>query len=128
MKEFFVQRSCVACHTSRYRSVVAAEVSRRADSAKDNVHDPARRLTPAATNEVAGNLDLDAYGEWVSVEDQGKLPGTYVRLAADERARFGHKPPGWDSWGYLNASRYVRRFQSRRSLLIWKVHARRLDG
>src|SRR5262249_11103443 len=27
-----------------------------------------------------------------------------------------------------NASRYVRMFQSRRSLLIWKVHGKRLDG
>ncbi|MCE9563579.1 MAG: hypothetical protein K8U57_16175 [Planctomycetes bacterium] len=33
-----------------------------------------------------------------------------------------------DSWGYPNASRYVRKFQSRRSLLVWKIYGERLDG
>ena len=32
------------------------------------------------------------------------------------------------SWRNANASRYVRMFQSRRSLLIWKVFGRRTDG
>jgi hypothetical protein len=93
-----LQRSCVACHTS---------------------HDG---KTPA------GKLDLDADAEMVSFEHEGKFPGTFYRLAADERARFGHKPPGWDSWGYPNASRYIRMFQSRRSLLVWKIFGERLDG
>ncbi|HUE75036.1 MAG TPA: hypothetical protein VMP01_29480, partial [Pirellulaceae bacterium] len=75
----------------------------------------------------AGNLDLDADGERVKTE-QEELPGTYYRLAADEKAKFGHKPVGWDSWGSPNASRYVRKLQSRRSLLMWKVFGRRLDG
>src|SRR5262249_51067262 len=30
--------------------------------------------------------------------------------------------------GYPNASRYVRKFQSRRSLLVWKIFGERLDG
>jgi hypothetical protein len=93
-----LQRSCVACHTS-----------------KDG-------KTPA------GKLDLDADHEPVQVENQGKFPGTYYRLAMDERAKFGHKPPGLDSWGTPNASRYIRKFQSRRSLLMWKIHGERLDG
>jgi hypothetical protein len=76
----------------------------------------------------AGNLVLDADDEPVSVENKGKLPGTYARLAQDERARFGHKPVGYDSWGYPNASRYVRKMQSRRSLLVWKIFGKRLDG
>ncbi len=77
----------------------------------------------------AGNLNLDADGDLVSLENEGKFPGTYYRLAADERGKFGHKPPaGWDSWGYPNASRYVRKFQSRRSLLVWKIYGERLDG
>src|SRR5262249_50146664 len=63
--------------------------------------------------EPAGKLDLDADGELVQVENQGKLPGTYVRLALDQRAQFGIKPVGWTSWGNPNASRYVRKFQSR---------------
>jgi hypothetical protein len=78
--------------------------------------------------EPAGKLVLDADGERVSVENQGRFPGTYYRLAMDERAKFGYKPVGWDSWGYPQASRYVRMFQSRRSLLIWKVYGKRLDG
>ena len=32
------------------------------------------------------------------------------------------------SWGYPNASRYIRKFQSRRSLLVWKIFGERLDG
>lgn len=76
----------------------------------------------------AGNLRLDADQEVVSAEQVGNLPGTYYRLAHDERARFGHKPIGWDSWGTMNASRYIRKFQSRRSLLVWKIYGKRLDG
>jgi hypothetical protein len=46
----------------------------------------------------------------------------------DNHAKYGHKPVGYDSWGYPNASRTVRMLQSRRSLLIWKVFGKRLDG
>ncbi len=76
----------------------------------------------------AGNLVLDADDEKVRVENRGSFPGTYARLALDGRAKFGHKPLGYDSWGYPQASRYVRMLQSRRSLLIWKVFGKRLDG
>jgi hypothetical protein len=75
----------------------------------------------------AGNLDLDADDVLVQTE-QATLPGTYFRLAADDRAQFGHKPIGYDSWGYPQASRYVRKFQARRSLLVWKLFGSRLDG
>jgi hypothetical protein len=78
--------------------------------------------------EPAGELDLDADDELVQYEHHGKFPGTYYRLALDEKAKYGYKPAGWDSWGYPNASRYVRKFQSRRSLLVWKIFGRRLDG
>jgi hypothetical protein len=91
-------RSCAGCHT-----------------AKDG-------------QEPKGNLNLDADDELVQHEQHGKFPGTYYRLALDERGKFGHRPPGWDSWGYPNASRYVRKFQARRSLLVWKVFGDRLDG
>jgi hypothetical protein len=93
-----LERSCVACHTAR------------------------------RGKEPAGNLNLDADDELVPTEQAGKVPGTYYRLAMDERAKFGHKPIGYDSWGYPNASRYVRMLQSRRSLLTWKVFGERLDG
>jgi hypothetical protein len=96
--EPILQRSCAACHTAR------------------------------DGKEPAGNLNLDADDEPVQTEQAGKVPGTYYRLAMDERAKFGHKPVGYDSWGYPNASRYVRMFQSRRSLLVWKVFGERLDG
>jgi hypothetical protein len=93
-----LQRSCVACHTSK------------------------------GDKSPAGNLDLDADDQMVQRESDGNFPGTYLRLAADERAKFGHKPVGWDSWGGPNASRYIRMFQSRRSLLVWKIFGERLDG
>jgi hypothetical protein len=55
--------------------------------------------------------------------------GTYTRLASDSSADFGIKPViSNGSWRQTNASRYVRKFQSRRSLLIWKIFGRRLDG
>src|SRR5271163_1478093 len=57
------------------------------------------------------------------------MPGTYYRLALDRDAKFGHKPVIHNgSWRQTNASRYVRMFQSRRSLLTWKVFGRRTDG
>jgi hypothetical protein len=70
-----------------------------------------------------GNLDLDD-----PTPVQG-LPGDYYRLAADSEARFGHPPLTMPyGWRQTNASRYVRAFQSRRSLLAWKVFGERLDG
>jgi hypothetical protein len=63
---------------------------------------------------------------------QGGLPGDYARLASDSGARWGYPPVvrvGADPvWRQTNASRYVRSFQSRRSLLIWKLFGARLDG
>ena len=57
------------------------------------------------------------------------LPGDYKRLAADPEARWG-RPPVTERkrWMGTNASRYLRPFQSRRSLLVWKIFGRRLDG
>lgn len=58
-----------------------------------------------------------------------RVPGTYFRLALDREAKFGHKPVIHNgSWRQTNASRYVRMFQSRRSLLTWKIFGQRLDG
>ena len=74
-----------------------------------------------------GNLVLDDLASYDGV------PGDYARLADDVDARWGYPPiASWDgnrgTWRQTNASRYVRRFQSRRSLLVWKVFGRRLDG
>ena len=94
-----LKRSCVACHTS-----------------KDG-------------KSPAGNLNLDADADVVNVPHVGGFPGSYFRLAVDKSAKFGHKPVIHNgSWRQTNASRYIRKFQSRRSLLIWKVYGKRLDG
>jgi hypothetical protein len=70
-----------------------------------------------------GNLVLDDYAE------VGGLPGDYVRLANDDNAQFGYPPViANDSWRQTNASRYIRAFQSRRSMLMWKLFGQRLDG
>jgi hypothetical protein len=55
------------------------------------------------------------------------VPGTYFRLALDHGGKFGHKSPV-GNWSHPQASRYVRMFQARRSLLIWKIFGKRLDG
>ena len=57
------------------------------------------------------------------------LPGDYKRLADDRDADWGHPPVIPNGiWRQTNASRYVRMFQSRRSLLTWKIFGQRLDG
>ncbi|MFN8060340.1 MAG: hypothetical protein U0Q12_14380 [Vicinamibacterales bacterium] len=98
-----LQRSCIGCHT------------------KANPTPP-------------GNLVLDDYTMFTIPEARfnggsNQAPGDYMRLAADDTAQWGYKPviPN-GTWRQSNASRYVRKFQSRRSLLIWKLFGRRLDG
>jgi hypothetical protein len=64
----------------------------------------------------AGGLNLDddtmVEGPRWDLGNAGPLPATYNTLA-------GH---------YIGTTKYVRGFQSRRSLLIWKVYGERLDG
>ena len=74
----------------------------------------------------AGALVLDDQ-KIVDLPNADDVPGTYYRLAMDYAGRFG-RPPLIGSWRNGNASRYVRMFQSRRSLLIWKIFGRRTDG
>lgn len=107
-------RSCVACHTKN-------------------------------DTKPAGNLVLDddglmtkIVGGWMANVEQGQaLPGTYVRLALDngrgdgggKSTRLGYNPVGMsNTWPYPMASRYIWMLQSRRSLLVWKVFGKRLDG
>jgi hypothetical protein len=94
-------RSCVACH------------SKRSDS-------------------PPGGLVLDDDDNTIE-----GLPGTYFRLAADERANFAPRQVQVRGDGSLVvrehfhrdfASYYVWKFQSRRSLIAWKVYGQRLDG
>jgi hypothetical protein len=98
-----LDRSCVACHTRQWEK-------------------------------PAGNLVLDDYAPVTTQNPAGlgfsvTVPGTYARLAADAQGKFGgHKPLNRHGWTDLSASRYVRQMQSRRSLLIWTVYGKRLDG
>ncbi len=75
------------------------------------------------TSQNAGNLNLND----LSMDDN--LPGDYRRLADDATAQFGYPSVISNSqWRQTNASRYIRMFQSRRSLLTWKIYGARLDG
>jgi hypothetical protein len=100
-------RSCVACHTRSWEK-------------------------------PAGELVLDDDDTIID-----GLPGTYFRLAHDngqpagqgKKVQFGPKPVGWihevpllKSYTRTQASRYIRKMQSRRSLLVWKIFGKRLDG
>jgi hypothetical protein len=64
----------------------------------------------------AGNLALDddrpVPGPRWDLGNAGPVPATYNKLAGN----------------YLGITRYVRGFQARRSLLIWKIYGKRLDG
>ncbi len=81
------------------------------------------------TATAAGNLVLDQLTSVPGTNGRPALPGDYARLAADQNANWGYPPIiGNRTWRQTNASRYVRMFQSRRSLLIWKIFGRRLDG
>jgi hypothetical protein len=94
-----LNRSCVACHNKKME-------------------------------EQAGRLALDDDAP-VKMGSEKALPETYARLAADhgEKSRWGYPPLIKNgSWRNQNASRYVRKFQSRRSLLVWKIYDRRTDG
>ncbi|MDA0589600.1 MAG: hypothetical protein O2820_15805 [Planctomycetota bacterium] len=75
--------------------------------------------------------DGDAKAGLVLDDDEivGGFENTYHRLANDSRATYGRKPVIKNGqWRQTNASRYIRQFQSRRSLLTWKVYGKRLDG
>jgi uncharacterized repeat protein (TIGR02543 family) len=54
---------------------------------------------------------------------------TYNRIAWDTSAQYGRAPViSSKTWRQTNASRYIRSYQSRRSLLMWKILGQRLDG
>lgn len=94
------ERSCVACHTHK-------------------------------APEPAGGLVLDddamgmhpAFGE--DAVREVPVPQTYFRLATWKRYT---QPPAGAMATPNAASPYITKFQSRRSLLAWKIFGRRLDG
>jgi hypothetical protein len=95
-----LDRSCVACHTHK-------------------VAKPAGNLV----------LDDDAKGTVLAFgHDSGPavpVPAAYFRMAGYNYSDPKHPLTGY---GPDSATRYIRKFQSRRSLLIWKVYGRRTDG
>jgi len=45
-------------------------------------------------------------------------------VAADERAKFGHKRSAGIA-GLAERLAYIRKFQARRSMLVWKIYGKR---
>ena len=101
-----------------------------------------RRVFPRRQADPRPQLRRLPYAE---ARAAGRQPGPGRRQdgrPAQRRRRARHLLPAGDglrrpvrpasrsigSWRNANASRYVRMFQSRRSLLIWKVFGRRTDG
>jgi len=68
---------------------------------------------------------VGALGSWGAEDHQPHFTNVInvavPPIASDKSVRY-------DSWGYPNASRYIRKMQSRRSLLVWKIYGERLDG
>jgi hypothetical protein len=94
-----LQRSCVSCHSG---------------------------ATAAASLDLG---DLAMYPNTAPNHASPSLPGDYARLARDMGSRWGRKAWTPDrTWRFPQASRYMRRLQSRRSLLAWYVAGERLDG
>ncbi|HBL26865.1 MAG TPA: hypothetical protein DD490_08530, partial [Acidobacteria bacterium] len=56
-------------------------------------------------------------------------PAAYFRLVLDNFAELSAPPPGeQERWYAPQLTRYLRAYQSRQSLLLWKVWGERLDG
>ncbi len=56
------------------------------------------------------------------------FPGAYYRLIRDSDAVYSPAAPGGGGYEEPQLTHYVRAFQSRQSLLIWKIWGERLDG
>lgn len=98
------QRSCTACHS------------------KDKPDPPA--------NLVLDDLELvkgGGGGGMFRSEPGGKIPATYATLVRGALDRHGRNHVA-GRWVLPQVSRYVRVYQSRRSLLAWKVLGQRNDG
>jgi hypothetical protein len=80
-----------------------------------------------------GKLNLHADTTALTCEGT-TWPGTYYRLVRDRNSnacpKFGLGPPAGTPGSFFEPqmTRYIRAFQSRQSLLIWKVFGARLDG
>jgi hypothetical protein len=93
------ERSCVACHSHKLEKPAA-------DLVLDN---DGKEKLPAFGHDAGPNV---------------QVPLTYFRLAVGHE-RFKERELGLPGDA---ASRYIRKFQSRRSLLVWKIYGKRMDG
>jgi hypothetical protein len=92
-----------------------------------------RDVKPILQRSCAPCHSLDGRQEAELVLDDDAIvrgvENTYNRLARDREALHGRRPMSRHGrWHTTNASRYIRMFQSRRSLLVWKIFGERLDG
>lgn len=93
-----------------------------------------RDIKPILDRSCVGCHDATTPGGNLRLDDDDTPAGahyanSYKRLADDEAANWGYPPLiSTGSWRNNNASRYIRKFQARRSMLIWKIFGRRLDG
>jgi hypothetical protein len=92
-----------------------------------------RDIKPILERSCSGCHSVDGPAEaGLVLDDHSIVDGfenTYNRLARDQKAQYGIPPVIRNKqWRQNNASRYIRKFQSRRSLLVWKLFGRRLDG
>jgi hypothetical protein len=79
-------------------------------------------------NNAAAGLPLARSAPRVE-RDGVSWPAAYFRLVLDAAAELTPPPPGdAGAWYLPQLTRYVRAFQSRQSLLTWKVWGARLDG
>ena len=95
-----LERSCVACHTHTADSPPAGLV----------LDDDHLGTQPAFGHDAGPDVPV---------------PNTYFRLATWKRYT---QPRVGELVMPQAASHYITKFQSRRSLLIWKIYGRRLDG
>jgi hypothetical protein len=94
------ERSCVACHSARNDKSPAGDLV---------LDDDGKDMQPAFGHDAGPDV---------------RVPATYFRLAVGT-PRYKPRELGL---GANAVSRYIAKFQSRRSLLIWKVYGKRLDG
>jgi hypothetical protein len=92
------ERSCVACHSQKLDKPAGDLV----------LDDDDKEKLPAFGHDAGPDV---------------KVPATYWRLTSTKR--YTERELGLQGDA---ASRWVRKFQSRRSLLVWKVYGQRTDG
>ncbi|OZG73419.1 hypothetical protein BTA51_10355 [Hahella sp. CCB-MM4] len=99
-----------------------------------------QNIRPVLQEKCVGCHNSNAYGgapaelafDDTSIIEESFVPVDYARLCDDQSANWGIPPvlrvSNQPLWRQTNASRYVREFQSRRSLLMWKIFGERMDG